>query len=68
MLTEPDSIQLSSALKVHTGDMANYKIQIPILVLTPRSKTLFLRWALEGFKFSRLPQVRKKRDREKWYQ
>jgi len=30
--------------------MSTHKIRIPIIVLTPVRKKLFLRWALEGFK------------------
>jgi hypothetical protein len=34
--------------------MSTHKIRIPIIVLTPKSKELFLRWALEGFKLRKL--------------
>ncbi len=33
--------------------MGLHKIRIGILTLTPRRKSLFLQWALEGFKFSK---------------
>jgi hypothetical protein len=32
-----------------------HKIRIEFLVLTPQRKTLFLRWALEGFKSPKTP-------------
>jgi hypothetical protein len=35
--------------------MSHHKIRVEFLVLTPRRKTLFLRWALDGFK---RPQTR----------
>jgi hypothetical protein len=38
--------------------MSTYKIRIPIIVLTAESKKLFLKWALEGFKFPKLPHPR----------
>jgi hypothetical protein len=34
--------------------MSLHKILTPIIVLTPRNKKLFLRWALEGFKLRKL--------------
>jgi hypothetical protein len=38
--------------------MSTHTIRIPIIVLTPRSKKLFLNWALEGFKLPRLAKAR----------
>jgi hypothetical protein len=40
--------------------MSLHKIRIEFLALTPQRKTLFLRWALEGFKFSKTPFRRKR--------
>ena len=38
--------------------MIKHKIQIPVIVLTLARKTLFLRWALEGFKRSKIANKR----------
>jgi hypothetical protein len=35
--------------------MSLHKIRIEFLALTPQRKALFLRWALEGFKFPETP-------------
>ena len=35
--------------------MSHNKIRVEFLVLTPRRKALFLRWALDGFKLQRTP-------------
>ena len=35
--------------------MSHHTIRIKFLVLTPQRRTQFLRWALEGFKFPKLP-------------
>jgi len=35
--------------------MSSHKIRIEFLVLTPQRKTLFLQWALEGFKSAKNP-------------
>ena len=36
--------------------MIKRKIQIPVIVLTLARKKLFLRWALEGFKRSKIAE------------
>jgi hypothetical protein len=33
----------------------HYKIRVKFLLLTPHRKTLFLRWALDGFKRPQTP-------------
>ena len=38
--------------------MIKHKIQIPVIVLTLARKKLFLRWALEGFKRSKIANKR----------
>jgi hypothetical protein len=35
--------------------MSTHKIRIEVIVLTPTNKKLFLGWALEGFRFRKLP-------------
>lgn len=35
--------------------MSHHNIRIQFLVLTPQRKVQFLRWALEGFRFPKLP-------------
>jgi hypothetical protein len=35
--------------------MSHHKIRIEFLALTPQRKALFLRWALDGFRFPKLP-------------
>jgi hypothetical protein len=35
--------------------MSRHKIRVEFLVLTPRRKTLFLLWALDGFKHPQIP-------------
>jgi|HubBroStandDraft_6_1064221.scaffolds.fasta_scaffold51639_6 hypothetical protein len=41
--------------KITRGDMSIHKIRVEFLVLTDQRKTLFLRWALEGFKSPKSP-------------
>jgi hypothetical protein len=35
--------------------MSDHKLRVDFLVLTPYRKTLFLRWALDGFKRPQTP-------------
>ena len=43
--------------------MIKHKIQIPVIVLTQARKKLFLRWALQGFKRSKVAGKRNRTER-----
>jgi hypothetical protein len=38
--------------------LTTHKIQIQFIVVTPNFKRLFLRWAIDGFRFDKLPSWR----------
>ncbi len=38
--------------------MSHHNIRIQFLALTPQRKAQFFRWALEGFRFPKLPLAR----------
>jgi hypothetical protein len=48
--------QKDQSAKVPNSAIIKRKIQIPVIVLTLARKKIFLRWALEGFKSSKIQE------------